>query len=76
MGTMEHEIITHRVGKASIIKIPELALNAGDARILYPESDPSAVAEAARGLAAGSLDPETACCAKAFMPGWCGHQIG
>lgn len=56
---MEHEIITHRVGEASIIRIPELALDAGDAGILYPDSDPAAVAEAARGLGPGSLDPRT-----------------
>jgi glyoxylase-like metal-dependent hydrolase (beta-lactamase superfamily II) len=58
-GTMEHEIIAHRVGDATIIRIPELALDAVDAGLLYPDSNPAGVAEAGRGLGSGSLDPET-----------------
>ena len=58
-GTMEHEIVTHRVGQASIVRIPELALDAADPGTLYPDSDPAAVAEAARDLGPGSLDPRT-----------------
>ena len=38
----------HRVGDATVIKIPELALDAVEAGVLYPElaNDPTAVGEA------------------------------
>jgi glyoxylase-like metal-dependent hydrolase (beta-lactamase superfamily II) len=57
---MEQQMIMHRVGDATILKIPELALDAVDAGTLYPCTDPWAVAEAASGLGPGSLDPRTA----------------
>ena len=56
---MPHNVTSYRVGDATIFKIPELALDGGDAEILFPDSDPAAVAEAVRGLGPGSLDPRT-----------------
>jgi hypothetical protein len=50
----------HRVGDATVIKIPELALDAVEAGALYPDqaNDPTAVEEA-RKLWPGSVDPQT-----------------
>lgn len=56
---MDHEITAHRIGDATIIKIPELALEGGNPGTLYPDSDPAAAVEAGRGLGPGSLDPRT-----------------
>src|SRR5215831_1789254 len=50
----------HPVGDATVIKIPELALDAVEAGVLYPDqaNDPAAVEEA-RKLWPGSVDPRT-----------------
>ena len=57
---MEQAITSHRVGDATVIKIPELALDAVEAGVLYPElaNDPTAI-EQARKLWPGSVDPRT-----------------
>ena len=51
----------HRVGDATVIKIPELALDAVEAGVLYPDqaNDPTAAVEEARKLWPGSVDPRT-----------------
>jgi hypothetical protein len=51
----------HRVGDATVIKIPELALDAVEAGVLYPDqaNDPTAAVEEARKLWPGSADPRT-----------------
>ena len=51
----------HRVGDATVIKIPELALDAVEAGGLYPgqANDPTAAVEEARKLWPGSVDPRT-----------------
>ena len=51
----------HRVGYATVIKIPELALDAVEAGVLYPDqaNDPTAAMEEARKLWPGSVDPRT-----------------
>jgi hypothetical protein len=58
---MEQQITTHRVGDATVIKIPELALDAVEAGFLYPDqaNDPTAAAEEARKLGPGSVSPRT-----------------
>jgi glyoxylase-like metal-dependent hydrolase (beta-lactamase superfamily II) len=56
---MGHEIIEHRVGDATIFKIPELSLDAVDAGTVYPDGNPAEIAEAVRGLGSGSLDPRS-----------------
>ena len=50
----------HRVGDATVTKVPELALDAVEAGALYPDqaNDPSAVEEA-RKLWPGSVGPRT-----------------
>jgi hypothetical protein len=56
---MEQEITTHRVGDATVIKIPELALDAVEAGVLYPDqaNDPTAAMEEVRKLGPGSVSP-------------------
>jgi hypothetical protein len=56
---MEQEITSHRVADATVIKIPELALDAVEAGVLYPDqaNDPTAAVEEARELWLGSVDP-------------------
>src|SRR6476619_435659 len=51
----------HRVGDATVIKIPELALDAGEASAYYPDhaNDLTAAVEEARKLWPGSVDAET-----------------
>ena len=51
----------HRVGDATVIKIPELALDAVEAGVLYPDQagDPTAAVEEVRKLWPGSVDPQT-----------------
>ena len=58
---MEQEITIHRVGDATVIKIPELALDGVEAGVLYPDqaNDPTAVVEEARKLGPGSVNPLT-----------------
>jgi glyoxylase-like metal-dependent hydrolase (beta-lactamase superfamily II) len=58
---MELEITSHRVGDATVIKIPELALDAVEASVLYPDqaNDLTAAVEEARKLWPGSVDPRT-----------------
>ena len=58
---MGQEITSHRVGDATVIKIPELALDAVEAGVLYPgqANDPTAAVEEARKLWPGSVDPRT-----------------
>src|SRR5215467_10241975 len=57
----EQGITSHRVGDATVIKIPELALDAGEAGVLYPDqaNDPTAAVEETRKLWPGSVDPQT-----------------
>jgi glyoxylase-like metal-dependent hydrolase (beta-lactamase superfamily II) len=50
----------HRVGDATVIKIPELSLDASDPAHFYPgQVDVSAAVEEARRLWPGSVDPQT-----------------
>jgi hypothetical protein len=58
---MEQEVTAHRVGEATVIKVPELALDAVEAGFLYPDqaNDPTAAVEAARKLGPGSVSPRT-----------------
>jgi glyoxylase-like metal-dependent hydrolase (beta-lactamase superfamily II) len=58
---MEQVITTHCVGDADVIKIPELALDAVEAGVLYPDqvNDPTAAVEEARQFGPGSTDPRT-----------------
>ena len=50
----------HRVGDATVIKIPELALDAAEPGVLYPDQvDVPAAVEETRRLWPGSMDPQT-----------------
>jgi glyoxylase-like metal-dependent hydrolase (beta-lactamase superfamily II) len=56
MATMK----AHRVGDATVIKIPELALDAAEPGHLYPDQvDVPAAVEETRKLWLGSVDPQT-----------------
>src|SRR5262245_60948031 len=52
----------HRVGDATVVKIPELALDAGKASAYFPDhaNDLTAAVEEARKLWPGSVDPRRA----------------
>lgn len=49
----------HRIGDATITKIPELALEGVDGATLYPAADPALLAEAGRGFGPGSVEPRS-----------------
>ena len=54
-------LVKKRVGDTTVINIPELALDAVEAGVLYPgqANDPTAAVEEARKLWPGSVDPRT-----------------
>jgi hypothetical protein len=58
---MEQEMNSNRVGDATVIKIPELALNAVEPGVLYPgqANDSTAAVEEVREFWPGSVDPRT-----------------
>ena len=58
---MEQETTSRRVGDATVTKIPELALDAVEAGVLYPgqANDATSAVEEARKLWPGSVDPRT-----------------
>jgi glyoxylase-like metal-dependent hydrolase (beta-lactamase superfamily II) len=58
---MEQETTSHRVGDATVTKIPELALDAVESGILYPDqaNDPTDAVVEARQDWPGSVDPRT-----------------
>ena len=56
---MEQRTTVHRVGDATITKVPELVLDALDARFLYPGGNPAVAAKEVRKLGSASVDLRT-----------------
>ena len=56
---MEDQAVEHRVGNATITKIPELTLDAIPPGYLFPDSTPAAAVAEGRRLDADSADPQT-----------------
>lgn len=56
---MEQRMTVHRVGDATITKVPELMLDAVPASYLYPGRDPAAAEAEGRKLGPVSHDPQT-----------------